>query len=77
MTTRKTYFFNYDELTWDTVADLPPEASEEWVEALKRENKVFEYKTYATEPHGFLQRKNLLDVYERMERFLDWYLLPK
>jgi dipeptidyl aminopeptidase/acylaminoacyl peptidase len=59
----------------DTV--VPPEASEEWVEALKRENKAFEYKTYATEPHGFLQRKNLLDVYERMERFLDWYLLPK
>jgi dipeptidyl aminopeptidase/acylaminoacyl peptidase len=59
----------------DTV--VPPEASEEWVEALKRENKVFEYKTYGTEPHGFLQRKNLLDVYERMERFLDWYLLPR
>jgi dipeptidyl aminopeptidase/acylaminoacyl peptidase len=59
----------------DTI--VPPEASEEWVEALKRENKVFEYKTYATEPHGFLQRKNLLDVYERMERFLDWYLLPR
>ncbi|MBM4428142.1 MAG: S9 family peptidase, partial [Chloroflexi bacterium] len=30
----------------DTI--VPPEASEEWVEALKRENKVFEYKTYAT-----------------------------
>ena len=59
----------------DTV--VPPEASEEWVEALKRENKVFEYKTYATEPHGFLQRINLLDVYDRMERFLDWYLLPR
>lgn len=59
----------------DTV--VPPEASEEWVETLRRENKVFEYKTYATEPHGFLQRKNLLDVYERMERFLDWYLLPR
>ena len=58
----------------DTI--VPPEASEEWVEALKRENKVFEYKTYATEPHGFLRRENLLDVYERMERFLDWYLLP-
>ncbi|MCC6261412.1 MAG: S9 family peptidase, partial [Anaerolineales bacterium] len=59
----------------DTV--VPPEASEEWVEALKRENKTFEYKTYATEPHGFLRPENLLDVYERMERFLDWYLLPK
>ena len=59
----------------DTI--VPPEASEEWVEALKRENKVFEYKTYSDEPHGFLRRENLLDVYERMERFLDWYLMPK
>jgi dipeptidyl aminopeptidase/acylaminoacyl peptidase len=59
----------------DTV--VPPEASEEWVEALKRHDKVFEYKTYGNEPHGFLRRENLLDVYERMERFLDWYLLPR
>ncbi|MFN8412611.1 MAG: S9 family peptidase [Anaerolineales bacterium] len=58
----------------DTV--VPPEASEEWVEALRREGKTFEYKTYANEPHGFLRRENLMDVYERMERFLDWYLLP-
>jgi dipeptidyl aminopeptidase/acylaminoacyl peptidase len=59
----------------DTI--VPPEASEEWVEALKRHDKVFEYKTYGNEPHGFLRRENLLDVYERMERFLDWYLLPR
>jgi dipeptidyl aminopeptidase/acylaminoacyl peptidase len=59
----------------DTV--VPPEASEEWVEALKRHDKVFEYKTYDDEPHGFLRRENLHDVYERMEQFLDWYLLPK
>jgi dipeptidyl aminopeptidase/acylaminoacyl peptidase len=58
----------------DTI--VPPESSEEWVEALKRHNKVFEYKTYDDEPHGFLRRENLYDVYERMERFLDWYLLP-
>jgi dipeptidyl aminopeptidase/acylaminoacyl peptidase len=58
----------------DTI--VPPEASEEWVEALKRHDKVFEYKTYGDEPHGFLRRKNLQDAYERMERFLDWYLLP-
>jgi dipeptidyl aminopeptidase/acylaminoacyl peptidase len=58
----------------DTV--VPPEASEEWVEALRREGKTFEYKTYDDEPHGFLRRENLCDVYERMERFLDWYLLP-
>jgi len=59
----------------DTV--VPPEASEEWVEALKRHDKVFEYKTYDDEPHGFLRRENLQDVYERMEKFLDWYLLPR
>ncbi|MBI5951338.1 MAG: S9 family peptidase [Chloroflexi bacterium] len=59
----------------DTV--VPPEASEEWVEALRREGKTFEYKTYDDEPHGFLRRENLFDVYERMERFLDWYLLPR
>ena len=58
----------------DTI--VPPESSEEWVEALKRHDKVFEYKTYAKEPHGFLRRENLYDVYERMEQFLDWYLLP-
>ncbi|MBI3152506.1 MAG: S9 family peptidase [Chloroflexi bacterium] len=59
----------------DTI--VPPEASEEWVEALRREGKTFEYKTYDDEPHGFLRRENLFDAYERMERFLDWYLLPK
>ena len=54
---------------------VPPEASEEWVEALKRHGKTFEYKTYAGEPHGFLQRKNYIDALERIERFLDWYLM--
>ncbi|MFZ5912050.1 MAG: S9 family peptidase [Chloroflexota bacterium] len=54
---------------------VPPEASEEWVEALKAHGKTFEYKTYPNEPHGFLRRKNQLDVYERVERFLDWYLM--
>ena len=54
---------------------VPPEASEEWVEALKAHGKTFEYKTYPDEPHGFLHRKNQLDVYARIERFLDWYLL--
>lgn len=56
---------------------VPPEASEEWVEALRREGKTFEYKTYAGEPHGFLRRENLHDAYQRIERFLDWYLLPR
>lgn len=55
---------------------VPPQASEEWVEALRKHGKTFEYKTYAREPHGFLRRANQIDVYTRMERFLDWYLLP-
>jgi dipeptidyl aminopeptidase/acylaminoacyl peptidase len=55
---------------------VPPESSEILVEALRRSGKVFEYKTYAGEPHGFLKRRTLLDAYERVERFLDWYLMP-
>jgi dienelactone hydrolase len=55
---------------------VPPEASEEWVEALRRAGKTFEYKTYAGEPHGFLKHENRLDVYRRIERFFDWYLWP-
>ncbi len=54
---------------------VPPEASEEWVEALRAHGKTFEYKTYRNEPHGFLRRENQLDVYGRIEHFLDWYLL--
>ena len=54
---------------------VPPEASEEWVEALKANNKTFEYKTYPDEPHGFLRRKNQLDVFGCIEQFLDWYLI--
>ncbi|HNB51620.1 MAG TPA: S9 family peptidase [Anaerolineales bacterium] len=53
---------------------VPPEASEEWVDALRKAGKTFEYKTYAGEPHGFLMRKTQLDAFGRMERFLDWYL---
>ena len=55
---------------------VPPEASEEWVAALKRHDKTYEYKTYAGEPHGFQKNATILDAYTRLERFLDWYLLP-
>jgi dipeptidyl aminopeptidase/acylaminoacyl peptidase len=55
---------------------VPPEASEEWAAALRAHGKTFEYKTYSGEPHGFLRRENVLDVYTRIERFLDWYLMP-
>ncbi len=55
---------------------VPPQASEEWTHALRQAGKTFEYKTYAGEGHGFLQRATQLDFYCRMQRFLDWYLLP-
>ena len=55
---------------------VPPQSSEEWVQALRRAGKTFEYKTYAGESHGFLQRATQLDAYARIERFLDWYLWP-
>lgn len=55
---------------------VPPEASEDWVEALRRADKTFEYKTYAGESHGFLKRPTQMDSYGRIERFLDWYLMP-
>jgi dipeptidyl aminopeptidase/acylaminoacyl peptidase len=59
----------------DTV--VPPQASEELVEALRRAGKTFEYKTYAGEGHGFLRKAVLADASMRIERFLDWYLMPR
>jgi dipeptidyl aminopeptidase/acylaminoacyl peptidase len=55
---------------------VAPQSSEELSEALRRHNKTFEYKTYAGEPHGFQKNATILDAYTRLERFLDWYLLP-
>jgi dipeptidyl aminopeptidase/acylaminoacyl peptidase len=55
---------------------VPPQASEEWAAALRTWGKTFEYKTYAGEAHGFLGRESVLDALTRIERFLDWYLLP-
>ncbi len=55
---------------------VPPEASEEWAQALRQAGKTFEYKTYADEPHGFLHPRNRLDAWQRIERFFNWYLMP-
>jgi dipeptidyl aminopeptidase/acylaminoacyl peptidase len=55
---------------------VPPEASEEWAQALRQAGKTFEYKTYADEPHGFLHPRNRLDAWQRIERFLNWHLMP-
>ena len=56
---------------------VPPQASEEIVYELKRLDKVFEYKTYAGEPRGFLMRAtpNWMPT-NASNVFLDWYLLP-
>ncbi len=56
---------------------VPPEASEAWAEAMHRVGKTYEYKTYTGELHGFVRRENQLDAHTRIERFLDWYLMPK
>lgn len=39
---------------------VPPEASQEWVDALRKAGKTFQY-NYAGEPHGFLMRKTQLE----------------
>jgi dipeptidyl aminopeptidase/acylaminoacyl peptidase len=52
-----------------------PKQSEQLVEALKREDKTFEYVLYEGEGHGFLQKENVLHFHATLERFLDWYLL--
>ncbi len=53
-----------------------PNQSKELVEALRREGKQFEYVTYPTEGHGLLRPEPFLHFHKRMERFLDWYLMP-
>ena len=53
-----------------------PNQSKELVDALRREGKQFEYVTYPTEGHGLLRPEPFLHFHHRLERFLDWYLLP-
>lgn len=53
-----------------------PAQSRELVEGLRRLGKQFEYVTYPTEGHGLLRAEPFLHFHHRLERFLDWYLLP-
>ncbi len=55
---------------------VSPKQSQELVEALRSEGKQFEYVTYPTEGHGLLRTEPFLHFHRRLERFLDWYLLP-
>lgn len=56
-------------------ARVHPQESAQFVSALKREGKQFEYKTYPDEGHGFATSANALDALLRIERFLDWHLM--
>ncbi len=44
------------------------------VDSLKALGKVFESRSYAGEPHGFRNPANRIDMYRRLESFLDRYL---
>lgn len=55
---------------------VSPRQSQELVEALRRHGKQFEYVTYPTEGHGLLRSEPFLHFHQRLERFLDWYLMP-
>jgi dipeptidyl aminopeptidase/acylaminoacyl peptidase len=55
---------------------VSPNQSKELVDALHRDGKQFEYVTYPTEGHGLLRTEPFLHFHRRLERFLDWYLMP-
>ena len=55
---------------------VSPCQSQELVAALRREGKQYEYITYPTEGHGLLRTEPFLHFHRRLERFLDWYLMP-
>jgi dipeptidyl aminopeptidase/acylaminoacyl peptidase len=56
-------------------ARVHPNQAEELVEALDQVGATYEYITYPTEGHGLLHREPQLHFYNRLERFLDWYLM--
>jgi len=56
---------------------VPPQESQEFVAALKRAGKTYEYVTYPHEGHGFQQPEHRLDSYKRQLAFLRKYLHPR
>ena len=55
---------------------VSPAQSKELVAELQRLGKQYEYVTYPTEGHGLLRTEPFVHFHQRLERFLDWYLLP-
>jgi dipeptidyl aminopeptidase/acylaminoacyl peptidase len=54
---------------------VSPKQSKQLTDALRAHGKTFEYITYPTEGHGLLRRGPQIHFYQRLERFLDWYLM--
>jgi dipeptidyl aminopeptidase/acylaminoacyl peptidase len=55
---------------------VPPFESAQFVEALKKNGKVYRYTTYPKEGHGFSQRDHKLDAWSKQLEFLKKYLQP-
>ncbi len=53
-----------------------PAQARELVSELQRLGRQYEYVTYPTEGHGLLRTEPFIHFHRRLERFLDWYLLP-
>jgi dipeptidyl aminopeptidase/acylaminoacyl peptidase len=53
-----------------------PAQAVELVDALRRLGRQYEYVTYPTEGHGLLRTEPFLHFHQRLERFLDWHLMP-
>ncbi len=53
---------------------VPPQESQQFVEALKKAGKTFLYTTYPHEGHGFQDRAHREDAYRRQLAFLNTYL---
>jgi dipeptidyl aminopeptidase/acylaminoacyl peptidase len=55
---------------------VPPQESQEFAAALKKDGKIYDYVTYPGEGHGFQQRDHRKDADERELAFLNKYLQP-
>lgn len=54
---------------------VPYQQSVDFAEAVRRRNGVVELVSYEGEGHGFVKETNRRDMYERMERFLEKYVV--
>lgn len=56
---------------------VPPQESQQFTEALKKNGKTFSYVTYPREGHGFREREHRLDAWRKQLAFLRKYLKPE